>query len=102
MVVVCSLAHAAATSTICVAIKNVVRVFTWLPTPGTLKFAREHALETDIVSMMWIGSNLCIGFASCSYMVLDPIPGIVIQDIKVRWTWQLAIVDDWATHGPWP
>ena len=71
---------------ICVAVRNIVRVFIWSSLMGStsVKFAREHTLEEEIVGISWAGINLCVGFASGSYMFLDPVPGIVVQDVHVN------------------
>ena len=70
---------------VCVAVRNLIRVFTCSPSSGTVvvRFAREHSLEEEVVSVTWAGFNLCIGLGSRSYMFLDPVTGIVIQDVHV-------------------
>ncbi len=72
---------------VCVAVRNVVRVFTCTPSSAgaviAVKFAREHSLEGDVVGLAWAGINLCVSFVNGNYMYLDPIPGIVIQDVHV-------------------
>ena len=65
---------------ICVAVKRNLRVFTW-NVGGRVQFAREHVVDADILSGLWVDRNLCVGLATGRYMFLDPLSGIVVADV---------------------
>jgi hypothetical protein len=66
---------------ICVAVRNIVRVFTWAG--GRVAFSRELTLSDDVVVLLWCGDRVCAGLSTGNYLYLDALSGSITSELCV-------------------